>query len=70
MTKEEYLSMLEKHYEKFVALKGHKNFYDYEVGFEEIAQEMNKELFEKSLGGLPQDRRKKKKFTPDMGKSA
>ncbi len=63
MSKEEFLAIAEKRYEEIKALSKHKTFYDYEVGFEEIANELNREIFEKSLGDLGKDRRMKKKST-------
>lgn len=69
MTKEEYLALAEAQYEKIKGLKtSHDNFYDYEVGFESIMQELNRSILEKSLGTPPADRRKKKKSLPDTAK--
>ncbi len=61
MTKEEFLAIASTKYDKIEQLGRHDNFYDYEVGFEQVMNEMNRELLEKSLGHLPTDRRKKKK---------
>ena len=64
MTKEEFLAIAASKYDQVKALSEHDNFYDYEVGFEQVMNEMNREMLEKSLGGLPNDRRKKKKYLP------
>ena len=64
MSKEEFLAIAAKRYEAIKSLSSHDNFYDYEKEFEAIIQEMNREMLEKSLGDLPQDRRKKKKSIP------
>ena len=61
MTKEEFLAVAASKYDEVDQLKRHDNFYDYEVGFEQLMNEMSRELLEKSLGDLPADRRKKKK---------
>ena len=61
MTKEEFLSIAASKYEQVQSLAAHDNFYDYEVGFEQIMHDMNRQMLEKSLGALPNDRRKKKK---------
>lgn len=62
MTKEEFLAIAATKYDEVKQLKKHNNFYDYEVGFERVMNEMSRELLEKSLGDLPTDRRKKKKW--------
>jgi hypothetical protein len=37
------------------------DFYDYEVEFVKIWQGLGREVLEKNIGGLPVDKRKKKK---------
>lgn len=64
MSKEEFLAIAAKRYERIQSLSRHKNFYDYEKEFETIISDMNREMLEKSLGDLPNDRRKKKKSRP------
>lgn len=61
MTKEEFLVIAASKYDEVKQLGRHDNFYDYEVGFEQVMNKMSRELLEKSLGDLPGDRRKKKK---------
>ena len=68
MSKEEFLAIAAKRYEAIKSLSSHDNFYDYEKEFEAIIQEMNREMLEKSLGDLPQDRRKKKKVYTRYGR--
>ncbi len=61
MTKEEFLAVAASKYDQICQLKQHDNFYDYEVGFEQVMNEMGQQMLEKSLGQVPADRRKKKK---------
>ncbi|MEM6265678.1 MAG: hypothetical protein AAGI38_24460 [Bacteroidota bacterium] len=64
MTKEEYLALAADHYDRIVKLKeDHDNFYDYELGFESVMNDLHQKVLEKSLGAVPKDRRKKKILT-------
>jgi soluble cytochrome b562 len=60
MTKEEFLELASKNWEK---IKSHRddsgNLYDYEKGFDELWVEFGRATLEKSIGEIPQDRRKK-----------
>jgi uncharacterized membrane protein len=67
MTKEEYLAMAAKRYDKLQALNKIDNFYDYESEFANIMNDLSKEVLEKNLSELPADRRKKKRL-PNSGK--
>jgi hypothetical protein len=60
MTESEFVEIARKQYGAMVALESKDNFYDYEKAFEVIMVEMGQELLEKSLGSLPNDKRKKK----------
>jgi len=63
MTKEEYLSMAESHYEELKELGKLDNFYDYEKGFDAIWQDLGRKCLERSLQeqtSVSRDRRKKK----------
>ena len=60
MSKEEFLALAASQYDRIKALSSHDNFYDYEVGFEEIMGDLSRSVLEKSLGDVPLDRRKKK----------
>ncbi len=60
MTKEEYLRACEARYDELKALGKIDNFYDYEKTFVSIWQGMGREVFEKSIGVVPGNERKKK----------
>jgi len=66
MTKAEYLELASKHYDSLNDLNKLDNFYDYEKDFVSILHKMGKEILEKNLGTLSQDKRKKN-FTDDHG---
>lgn len=62
MKKEEFLALAESRYDALRELnKGNVNFYDLEVGFAKLWQELGKEVLEKTIGPVPTDRRKKKR---------
>ena len=60
MTEVEFMAIARKQYASIIALQEKDNFYDYEKAFEGIIVEMGQEMLEKSLGSLPNDKRKKK----------
>jgi hypothetical protein len=60
MTEFEFMAIARKQYASIIALQEKDNFYDYEKAFEGIIVEMGQEMLEKSLGSLPNDKRKKK----------
>ena len=60
MTKVEYLELASRHYDRFQELNKIDNFYDYEVKFVNILNELGREVLEKNLGALVKDKRKKK----------
>lgn len=62
MTKAEYLEIASQRYDKFHELNKIKNFYDYEVGFVTILNDLGREILEKNLGTLVKDKRKKKPY--------
>lgn len=66
MTKAEYLELASKRYDKFRELNKIDNFYDYEVQFVNILNELGREILEKNLGTLVQDKRKKKPHNPGL----
>jgi hypothetical protein len=45
-----------------------KNGYDYERTFIEIMQQIEKEVFQNSLGKVPENKNRKKKSKPVLGK--
>ncbi len=59
ITKAEYLELAAKHYDSINDLNKLDNFYDYEKDFISILHKMGKEILEKNLGTLSQDKRKK-----------
>lgn len=60
MSKEEYLALAEQKYHDLQQLKSKPTLYDYEKSFDELWQELGRQVFEKNLSELPADRRKKK----------
>ena len=67
MTKEEFLQACEAHYDELRALGKLDNFYDFEKEFVAIWQGMGRDVFEKNLGSVPGDKRKKKPHDPGVG---
>lgn len=67
MTKEEFLQACEARYEELRALGKLDNFYDYEKEFVSIWQGMGRDVFEKNLGSVSRDKRKKKPHDPGLG---
>jgi hypothetical protein len=67
MTKEEFLQACEARYEELRALGKLDNFYDFEKEFVAIWQGMGRDVFEKNLGNVPGDKRKKKPHDPGVG---
>ena len=67
MTKEEFLQACEARYEELRALGKLDNFYDFEKEFVAIWQGMGRDVFEKNLGDVPRDKRKKKPHNSGMG---
>ena len=64
MTEVEFIAIARKQYASIISLQEKDNFYDYEKAFEGIIVEMGQEMLEKSLGTLPNDKRKKKHKNP------
>lgn len=67
MTKEEFLQAAEARYDELRALGKVDNFYDYEKEFVAIWQGLGRDVFEKNLGAVSRDKRKKKPYDPGMG---
>lgn len=59
MTKEQLMEAVSAHYDELNALNKTDSFYDYENDFIKIWGKVGREVFEKNLGDLPGDRRKK-----------
>lgn len=60
MTEDEYIALARQKYQDLQQLKSKPTFYDYEKSFDEIWQELGRQVLEKSLSDVPTDRRKKK----------
>ncbi len=67
MTKSEFLELASKHYDSINDLNKLDNFYDYEKDFVSILHTMGKEILEKNLGDLSNDKRKNN-FSNDVRK--
>ncbi len=66
MTKAEYLELASRRYDKFAELNKIDNFYDYEVKFVNILNDLGREILEKNLGDIVKDKRKKKPYNPGL----
>jgi hypothetical protein len=63
MTKEEFLELASKNWDKINAHKDASgNLYDYEKGFDELWVEFGRGTLEGSIGEVSSDRRKKKEI--------
>lgn len=60
MTKQEYLEAAEKRYDELKRLNLITDFYDYETEFVKIWNSLGREVLEKNIGNLSNDKRKKK----------
>jgi len=60
MTKEEFLALAAQRYDELQSLNKLDNFYDYEKQFVSLWRDLGREVLEKNIGELPQDKRKKK----------
>lgn len=66
MTKTQYLELASQRYDKFRELNKIDNFYDYEVAFVKILDDLGREIIEKNLGEIVKDKRKKKTSQPSV----
>ena len=64
MTKEEFLALAESRYEALQELNQLNSFYDYEKIFVDLWRDLGREVLEKNLGEVPENRRKKKLYDP------
>ena len=60
LSKEEFLELAAHRYDELQALNQLDNFYDYEKGFVDIWQGLGREVLERNIGTLPDNKRKKK----------
>ncbi len=68
MSKEEYLALVEQKYNDLQSLNKKSTFYDYEQSFEQIWLDLGRQVLEKNLSEVPEDRRKKKAWSLALGK--
>jgi hypothetical protein len=62
MTKEEFIQLAGSRYDELQALNKLNTLYDYEKAFVGIWQGLGRNVLEKNLGELPNDKRKKKPY--------
>lgn len=67
MTKEEFIQLSAERYDELQALNKLDSFYDYEKEFVNIWQGLGRQVMEKNMGQLPDDKRKKKPYNSGMG---
>lgn len=60
MTKQEYLQAAEARYDELQRLNLINDFYNYELEFVKLWQDLGREVLEKNISTLPKDKRKKK----------
>lgn len=66
MTKAEYLEAAAARYDELQKLNKLTDFYDYESEFLNIWHGLGREVFEKNIGTLSKDKRKKKPHDPGL----
>lgn len=64
MSKKEYMALAEQKYHDLQQLKSKPTLYDYEKSFDELWQDLGRQVFEKTRSEVPVDRRKKKDDDP------
>lgn len=62
MTKQEYLEAAERRYDELDRLNLITDFYDYETEFIKVWQDLGREVLEKNISTLENDKRKKKPY--------
>lgn len=60
MTKEEFMEVAGKRYDRLQSLNDGRDFYDYEKEFIKIWEDLGRDVFERNIGTASGDRRKKK----------
>ena len=65
MTENEFIELARKKFQAIKSLEKSETFYEHEKNFDQIWVELGADVLEKSLGELPKDKRKKKRFKPD-----
>jgi hypothetical protein len=69
MTEAQFMALAQQRYKELQALNKIDNFYDYEKEFDAIWRELGRSVLEANISEVPADRRKKK-HSPNLGKSA
>jgi len=69
MSKEEFLALAALKYEELSKLNEIKDFYTYEENFDQIWTDLGKQVLEKNISDVPNDRRKKNESPADMESS-
>jgi hypothetical protein len=60
MTEEEFVKVARAKWAELEKIKDAKSLYEFEGKFDEIVQDLNRQMLEGVLGDVPKDRRKKK----------
>lgn len=60
MSKDEYVALATQKYDDLQLLKHKLTFYEYEKAFDQIWKDLGRQVLEKNLSDVPEDRRKKK----------
>jgi len=60
MSKDEYLALATQKYDDLQLLKHKLTFYEYEKEFDQIWKDLGRQVLEKNLSDVPENRRKKK----------
>jgi hypothetical protein len=69
MTETQFMALAQQRYKELKALNKIDNFYDYEKEFDAIWRQLGRSVLEANISEVPADRRKKK-HSPNLGKSA
>ena len=67
MSESDYIELARQKYQELHELKSQPTIYDYEKSFVDIWQDLGRQVLEKSLSDVPNDRRKKKGWVADTG---
>ena len=65
MTKAEYMALAEARFDALSDLQKQTNFYDYEKEFDQIWTGFGRAVLERTIGPVPNDKRKKTSFEVD-----
>lgn len=60
LTEDEFIALARSKYQQINDLQHETSFFDYEQKFGQIMQELNRQVLEKSISDVPNERRKKK----------